>query len=291
MEENQGTENQEPFKDFLDVDSVFRKKGKKLYPLIPKFVIRYLERIVHQDEMNAALRRLHHLKNFEFLEQILLNEFKIEIQVNNFENLPQNGRYIVVGNHPVGGMDGMGLMHLIGKKRQDLKSISNDILMELANLKDLFIPVNKHGRNTAETVKAFNDLFSSDQVVMIFPAGLVSRKQKGKIYDLEWKKTFVTKAIQFQRDIIPVHIDGRNSSFFYNLANLRKFLRIKANIEMLYLPDEMFKQKNKKITFTFGERVPYSIFTNELTHAEWAQRMKEHVYGLPQGKLTFPASK
>jgi putative hemolysin len=291
MEENQRAENQEPFKDFLDVDSVFKKKGKKLYPFIPKFVIKYLERIVHQDEMNAALRRHHHLKNFEFLEQILIDEFKVKIQANNIENLPESGRYFVVGNHPLGGLDGMALMHLIGKKRQDLKSVSNDILMELKSLRDLFVPVNKHGRNSAEMVKTLNDLFASDAVVMIFPAGLVSRKQKGKIYDLEWKKTFVTKAVQFQRDIIPVHIDGRNSSFFYNFANLRKLLRIKANIEMLYLPDEMFKQKNKKITITFGERVPYSTFTNELTHAEWAQRMKEHVYGLPQGKLKFTALK
>jgi putative hemolysin len=287
MTNNQIEGVKEEFRDFLNVDSVFRKKGAKIYPYIPKFIIRYLERIVHQDEMNVALRRLHHLKNLEFLEEILLNEFKVEIFSKNFENLPSNGRFIIVANHPLGGMDGMALMHLVGQKRKDLKFLSNDILMELKSLRDLFVPVNKHGRNTHETVKMLDELFSSDAVVLIFPAGLVSRKQKGGIYDLDWKKTFISKAIKYKRDIIPVYIEGKNSRFFYNLARWRKRLRIKANIEMLYLPDEMFKQKNKKITITFGEPVSYTAFTNEMTHQQWAERMKAHVYGIPKGKLLF----
>jgi putative hemolysin len=287
MTNNQIEGVKEEFRDFLNVDSVFRKKGAKIYPYIPKFIIRYLERIVHQDEMNVALRRLHHLKNLEFLEEILLNEFKVEIFSKNFENLPSNGRFIIVANHPLGGMDGMALMHLVGQKRKDLKFLSNDILMELKSLRDLFVPVNKHGRNTHETVKMLDELFSSDAVVLIFPAGLVSRKQKGGIYDLDWRKTFISKAIKYKRDIIPVYIEGKNSRFFYNLARWRKRLRIKANIEMLYLPDEMFKQKNKKITITFGEPVSYTAFTNEMTHQQWAERMKAHVYGIPKGKLLF----
>lgn len=280
-------EQKEPDRDFLDVDSVLRKKGKKIYPYIPKFIIRYLKRIVHQDEMNEALRRLHHLDVHEFLKEILLNEFKVKIQAQNFENLPPEGRYIVAGNHPLGGLDGMALMHLIGKKRKDFKFLANDILMELPNVKELFVPINKHGRNSQEAVRMLDDLFSSEEAVLIFPAGLVSRKQKLGIYDLEWKKTFISKAVRYQRDIIPVHINGENSQFFYRLANWRKRLKIKANIEMLYLPDEMFRQKNKNITITFGEPVSYTTFTNALTHLQWAQRLKEHVYGLPQGQMKF----
>lgn len=280
-------EQKEPDRDFLDVDSVLRKKGKKIYPYIPKFIIRYLKRIVHQDEMNEALRRLHHLDVHEFLKEILLNEFKVKIQAQNFENLPPEGRYIVASNHPLGGLDGMALMHLIGKKRKDFKFLANDILMELPNVKELFVPINKHGRNSQEAVRMLDDLFSSEEAVLIFPAGLVSRKQKLGIYDLEWKKTFISKAVRYQRDIIPVHINGENSQFFYRLANWRKRLKIKANIEMLYLPDEMFRQKNKNITITFGEPVSYTTFTNALTHLQWAQRLKEHVYGLPQGQMKF----
>ncbi|MEE4177968.1 MAG: 1-acyl-sn-glycerol-3-phosphate acyltransferase [Bacteroides sp.] len=287
MDDLMREEEEEPVGDFLDVDSVFRKKGKKIYPYIPKFIIRYLERIVHQDEMNAALRRLHHLDVHKFLEEILLNEFKVNIRTQNFGYLPKEGRYIVAGNHPLGGLDGMALMHVVGKKRKDFKFLANDILMELPNVKELFVPINKHGRNSYEAVRMLDELFRSDEAVLIFPAGLVSRKQKHGIYDLEWKKTFISKAIKYQRDIIPVHIDGNNSWFFYNLARWRKRLRIKANIEMLYLPDEMFRQKNKNITITFGEPVSYTTFTNALTHKQWAERMKAHVYGLPKGQLKF----
>jgi len=287
MTNSQLTEEKEEIRDFLNVDSVFRKKGRKIYPYIPGFLIRYIERIVHQDELNAALKRLQDKKNVEFLEHVLLNEFGVEIEARNFENVPAQGRYIIAGNHPLGGMDGMALMQVVGKKRPDLKFLANDILLEIPNLRELFVPVNKHGRSTHETVRIMDELFSSDKVVLVFPAGLVSRKQKGGISDLEWKKTFITKAIKYQRDIIPVHIDGENSQFFYNLARWRKRLRIKANIEMLYLPDEMFKQKNKKITITFGEPVSYGTFTSELTHKQWADRMKAHVYGLPGGNSQF----
>ncbi len=287
MTDSQLTEEKEEVRDFLNVDSVFRKKGRKIYPYIPGFLIRYIERIVHQDELNAALKRLHDKKNVEFLDHVLLNEFGVEIEARNFENVPEQGRYIIAGNHPLGGMDGMALMQVVGKKRPDLRFLANDILLEIPNLRELFVPVNKHGRSTHETVRIMDALFSSDEVVLVFPAGLVSRKQKGGISDLDWKKTFITKAIKYQRDIIPVHIDGENSSFFYNLARWRKRLRIKANIEMLYLPDEMFKQKNKKITITFGEPVSYATFTKELTHQQWADRMKAHVYSLPGGNLQF----
>lgn len=287
MTDSQLTEEKEEIRDFLNVDNVFQKKGRKIYPYIPGFLIRYIERIVHQDELNAALKRLHDKKNLEFLEHVLLNEFGVEIEARNFENLPADGRYIVAGNHPLGGMDGMALMHVVGKKRPDLKFLANDILLEIPNLRELFVPVNKHGRSTHETVRIMDELFSSDDTVLVFPAGLVSRKQKGGISDLDWKKTFITKSIKYERDIVPVHIDGENSQFFYNLARWRKRLRIKANIEMLYLADEMFKQKGKKITITFGEPVSYATFTRELTHQQWADRMKAHVYGLPGGNLQF----
>ena len=125
-----------------------------------------------------------------------------------------------------------------------------------------------------------DDTFASDVMILYFPAGLCSRKQKGKILDLPWKNTFIKKAIQFKSDIIPVHIDGSNSNFFYNLANWRKRLGIKANIEMLYLVDEMYKQYNKDINITFGKPVSFRVFDDRFKSNEWAQMMKEHVYEL-----------
>jgi 1-acyl-sn-glycerol-3-phosphate acyltransferase len=272
-----------PDNKFVDVDEVFRKKGGKLYPVIPKFLIRYLKRIIHEDELNEALENYKDQMGLDFLEKLFTERFTAEIEVINPENIPAQGRYIIASNHPLGGLDGMALMHVTGKKRKDIKFIANDILMELGNLKELFLPVNKHGRNTSEYVKLIDEMYESDQLVLIFPAGLVSRKQKGGVIrDLEWKKSFITKAIRHKRDIIPVYIEGRNSEFFYNLARWRKRLGIKSNIEMLYLPDEMFKQIDKKITITFGSPIPYTIFTKAQTHYKWAQWVKEKVYEIAE---------
>ncbi len=271
----------------INVDKVVRSKAGKAYKFIPRGFIRYIERIVHQKEINEALLEMEGVTGFDFIEAALIDRFGLDIEVINPENIPATGRYIVASNHPLGGLDGMALMHVIGKKRQDLKFVSNDILMELHALKELFIGVNKHGRTNMKMVRILESCFVSDMLILIFPAGLVSRRRRGVIKDLEWKKTFISKAIQHKRDIVPVYIEGRNSNFFYNLANWRKRLGIKVNLEMMYLPDEMFRQKNKKLRITFGKAVPYTTFTRELNHYQWAQKMKEHVYAMAKGAEEF----
>jgi putative hemolysin len=199
------------------------------------------------------------------------------------ENFPAAGRQIIVANHPLGGLDGMALMREIAKVRQDFLFPVNDLLMHLPNLKELFIPINKHGSN-ADNIRLFNQTFASDKLLLYFPAGLVSRKQNGKIVDLEWKKTFLSKAIQYQRDVIPVHISGRNTNFFYNLARWRAKLGIKSNIEMLYLVDEMVKQKDKLIRITFGKPIAVATFDKRRPHAQWAELVKAHVYAIGRGE-------
>lgn len=270
------------YKEYINVEKVFREKSGGAFRFIPRFLIRYLERIVHQKELNEALNQYENLMGHDFLHAVLNERFTVDIEVKNPDKIPATGRYIVVSNHPLGGLDGMALMYEIGKKRKDFKFISNDILLELKNLRDLFVPVNKHGRNSIESIKRIDTLYASEELALIFPAGLVSRKQEGGVIkDLEWKKSFISKAVQHQRDVIPVHIQGRNSAFFYNLARWRKRLGIKANIEMLYLVDEMFKQAKKKITITFGEPIPWTTFTRDKKPSEWAAFVKEEVYRIP----------
>jgi len=275
----------------VDVDAVLRNKAAKVYPLIPGFLKNYLKRVVHQDDINDLMPKMRGYRGLPFIEKILLEILEMDIEVVNPELIPGEGRYVVASNHPLGGLDGMALMHVIGKKRQDLQFISNDILLEIKPLAPLFAPVNKVGKNSKEAFLALNSLYASDQVVLVFPAGLVSRRQKTGIADLEWKKSFVTKAVQHKRDIIPVYIQGRNSDFFYNLANWRKRLKIKTNIEMLFLVDEMFKQANKRVVIQFGNPIPYQSFTRDFTHHQWAQKIKEHVYRMPQGELSFEGKK
>lgn len=270
------TEVKQKGEKLIDIEKVFATKNPRLFRLIPGFIIRYLKRVIHQDKLNDTLERHKDKMGLDFID-VILEEFGANIIVEGIENLPAEGRYIVAANHPLGGIDGMALMKVVGSVRKDIMFPVNDLLMYLPNLKPLFIPVNKHGRNV-DNIRIFDETFASGVTILYFPAGMCSRKVNGKIADLEWKKTFISKARKFQRDIVPVYIKGRNSNFFYNLANWRVKLGIKANIEMLYLVDEMYKQKDKDILIRFGKPIPYQFFDKSKKDVEWAAYMRDHVY-------------
>jgi putative hemolysin len=259
----------------VDIENLLASKNKRL----PKFVVNYLKRIIHQDEINAFLKDNHDKYGIDFANAAI-EMLNVKIKVNNPENVTPSGRYIVVSNHPLGGLDGISLISIFGKVRQDLFFPANDLLLFLKNMNNIFIPLNKHGRNSHEGINQLNAAFESDALILFFPAGLCSRKQKDGICDLEWKKTVVTKAKQYKRDILPVHFEGRNSNFFYNLANLRKFFGIKANLEMLYLVDEMYKHRNKSFEITIGEPISHETFTREKNDKDWSAWLKDKVYSL-----------
>lgn len=275
-----GAERPAITRDFINIRKVFRDKNERLAKWIPGFIYRYLERVVHQDMVNDFLYRNKDKVGLDFVEAIL-KDFGYAPVVTGAERIPAEGRYLAASNHPLGGMDGIALMHFIGQVREDLVFPVNDILMNIPNLAPLFIPINKHGSN-AENIRVLNDTFASGKLILYFPAGLVSRKQNGRIRDLEWKKTFLTKARQYKRDILPIYTGGRNSDFFYNLANWRKRLGIGANIEMLYLVDEMARQKAKNFDIIFGKAIPCTTFDKRFNDRVWAQKLKEHVYALKE---------
>jgi putative hemolysin len=266
----------------IDVEKVFRDKDEKMARRIPQFVFNYLKRVIHQEELNGALTRFSNLEGLDFIVAIL-DFMGVKITFEGLENIAGNGRILLASNHPLGGLDGLALIKVVGQIHKNIAIPGNDILMNIPNLTSLFIPINKHGSNV-QNMEIINDTFASDKIILYFPAGLCSRKQKGVIRDLEWKKTFVTKSRYYQRDIIPVHITGRNSDWFYNLANWRKWLGIKMNIEMLYLVDEMFKQNDKNIHIVFGKPIPYTTFDKRFKDIEWADKLKTHVYQLEHNK-------
>ncbi len=267
---------------FIDLEKVIGGKSPRLLKVMPRFLISYLKRVIHQTELNSDIWDNRDIFGVDFATNILAS-FGAIVSSSGLSNLPQEGKQILVSNHPLGGLDGMALMSEVGKARRDIILPVNDLLLYLPNLRELFIPVNKHGSN-AENIRLFNEAFASDSLIVYFPAGLVSRKNKGAIKDLEWKKTFLTKAQKFGRDIIPTHVSGKNTDFFYNLANWRKRLKIKANIEMLYLVDEMYKQKDQTVHITFGEPVPIGYFDKQHTASQWAQLLREYVYALGAGE-------
>ncbi|NWJ49628.1 MAG: 1-acyl-sn-glycerol-3-phosphate acyltransferase [Bacteroidetes bacterium] len=266
----------------IDVEKVFRDKDEKMARRIPQFFFNYLKRVVHQEELNGALTRFKNLQNLDFITAIL-DFMGVIITFEGLENITGNGRILLASNHPLGGLDGLALAKVVGQVHENIAIPGNDILMNIPNLASLFIPINKHGSNV-QNMGIINDTFASDKTILYFPAGLCSRKQKGVIRDLEWKKTFVTKSRYYKRAIVPVHVTGRNSNWFYNLANWRKRLGIKLNIEMLYLVDEMFKQKDKNIHIIFGKPIPWATFDKRFKDIEWADKIKAHVYQLEHNK-------
>lgn len=251
--------------------------------MLPGFVLSYIKRIIHQDDLNKFLQQTKDDYAHDFVNATL-KIFEIQVISQGLENIPKEGGCIIACNHPLGGMDGIAVMKEVGKVRKDIKALVNDILMNLENLSGLLIPINKHGKNATESVKFINQTYASEQCIIVFPAGLVSRKQEGKIKDVEWKKSFITKAIEYKRNVIPVYVDARNSNFFYNLALFRKKIGLKTNIEMFYLVDEAYKQKGKSIKLTVGLPISFTNFTKNHSDLYWADQVKEHVYGLKDGK-------
>ena len=242
----------------IDVDKILRTKAPKHYKYIPKFVVSYLKKIVHQDEINVFLNESKDRLGVDFLEACM-GFLDAKVDVKGIENLPKDGLYTFVSNHPLGGQDGVALGYVLGKHYDGkVKYLVNDLLMNLRGLAPLCIPINKTGKQAKDFPKMVEAGFQSDDQLIMFPAGLCSRRQNGVIRDLEC----------------------RNSDFFYNLANICQALGIKFNIAMLYLADEMFKNRHKTFTVTFGKPIPWQTFDKSKTPAQWAEYVKDIVYKL-----------
>ena len=256
----------------IDIAKVLAAKGIKPR----RWVVRLLNRLLHVDEMNECLELYGDLEGVEFA-QAIMKHLNITVELRNAGLIPKEGSPVVIANHPLGGPDGMALIAAVGAVRDDIVFPVNDFLMYVDQLKPVFVPIDKvHGnRNTADGINA---AFAGQNILLYFPAGLCSRRIKGKVTDLEWKTTVVKKAIQHHRDLIPVHIEARNRRRFYTIANWRKRLGIKFNFEMALLPGEMFAQRGKTIRMTVGEPIPWQTLDDGTPASEWAQRLHDKIY-------------
>ena len=266
-----------PINKFIDVEKVISEKNPALIKFLPRFIINYIKKKLHEDFINQGIENYKESFEHDFNEAAL-NYMGANVTWSGLENIPKHGGVIIVANHPLGGLDGLALIKAVSNVRLDTRFLVNDILLKLTNFKRLFVGVNKVGKTAAEALKIIDSTYASDHVVLVFPAGLVSRKQNGVVKDLEWKKSFVSQAIKNKRQVVPVFIEGKNSNFFYNFSLWRKRLGIKANVEMFFLADEMVKQKSKTIHVHFGKAISYEVFNKQFSHIEWAQLVKEYVY-------------
>lgn len=264
---------------FIDVKKIIKDKNPTVYRWMPGFVIRYVERILHQKEINKFIIDNKDNYNIDFCIEVV-KLLKVKVDFIGLEKIPKKGKIVLVMNHPLGGMDAMALAAGLKDHREDLKFIVNDILLNLKNLNGIFLGVNKFGKNELSKREQINNLFDSDNAVCIFPAGMVSRKIDDQITDLDWKKTFITLSKTYKRTIIPIYIDGSLSNFFYRLSNFRKKIGIKANIEMLYLSNEFFKLRGKKIRIIVGNPIPYDTLPEKLSERSQALWVRKKVYEL-----------
>lgn len=268
----------------FDIRAIIKAKAPKAR--VPDFLIRYLERIAHIKQMNAFLRKHTTERNYDFIRVVLDEELGCTASIEGIENIPTDGKPVIfVSNHPLGGLDGMIIAQMIHESRaekRELKVIVNELLMYMEPLAGLWAPVNKTGRLRKEQAAEQQRMWESETDVLTFPAGACSRLQridgKWQIQDLEWQKNFVQRAREYQRNIVPIYFEGRNSNFFYILAFLRKLLRIKINIEMLYLVDEMYGAHGKHFKVHVLPPVPYTDLDNTRSPKEWAQYVKSIVY-------------
>jgi putative hemolysin len=271
------------------IKDLFMDKNPGLARWIPGFVYRIMSRVLRIDFMNDPILYNHGYKKDVDFARASIEAFNVTLEVKGREHLPAEGRFIFVANHPLGGFDGMMIISELSRNYPRLKVLVNDLLTNVKNMDGIFVPINKHGAQAMENVRRINAIFESDEQVMSFPAGLVSRRKKGLIRDIEWQKSFISKAKQTKRNIIPIHVSGRCSNFFYNLANARKFLGIKANLEMFLLPNESYKHRNKHFVITFGKPIPYQTFDKRYTPVQWAARVKDYTYSLvenPEGEFS-----
>ena len=271
----------------IDIEKAIRKADNRFLKSLPRFLIRILQKIICEDEMNATILRSSHLEGVPFVKDVL-EGWKVNVILHGLDKLPSEGRFIFASNHPVGGIDALAFFDGIGGYFPDIISPANELLYHIPNMRSMIFGLNVFGKASRETAKGLHSLFESARPIFIFPAGEVSRRRSGTISDGVWQKSFITKAVEHKRDVIPVHISGRNSGLFYNVASIRTFLGIRMFIETMLLPREMMRQRNSNVTITIGKPISWETFTKDMSHFDWAQKVKATVYSLPgkQSKIT-----
>jgi putative hemolysin len=264
---------------YIDVAKSIKESDSEFLKKLPGFLVRWLEIILRQDDLNIILEKYKDCQGGDFHRSII-KEFNLTIEVDGLENLPENRKCFFLANHPFGILDGMALTKTVIEKYGTFKAIGNESFEFIPNLRPYIALVNPYGLSSKSYVAELEKVYQSDVAITHFPAGEVSRRYNGKIQDREWHKSFISRAISCQRDIVPFYFHGKNSNLFYGINLVRRALGIKTNIELILLPREMFLKRNKTIKFKIGKPIPWQTFDRSYTHIQWAQKVKAHVYSM-----------
>ena len=262
----------------IDVAGVLRQRLGARASHVPAWLVRRLERLICQDKLNEMLRVAYPRRGADFCRAVT-SHLGVSLDISGADRLPASPRVLIVSNHPLGGLDGMALIEAFdGLYPGGLKFVVNDLLNAVEPLSDVFLPINKHGAQSRDAVRAIDEAFASGRPVLMFPAGLCSRRRKGTVADLEWQKMFVQKARQSGRPIVPVHFTGRNSDRFYRWASWRERLGIRFNFEMVLLPSEVFRAEGSRFEIRIGAPVDVAHLPADARAA--AAEIRKLVYSL-----------
>jgi len=264
---------------YINVEKTIKESNSKLLNKLPGFIVKLIVKIIKQKEINRFLNKHSDTIGRDFLIKII-EEYNIKIEVEGKENLPENGKCIFVANHPFGLIDGLVLTYVISEKYGSLKAIANDAFMLIPQLHPFIAAVNVFEGSSKEYLKALDETYYTEVPITHFPAGEVSRLYKGKVQDTKWQKSFITKSIASKRDIVPIYFYGRNSFLFYTIFILRRLFGINVNLELILLPREFFKKRNKTIKVKIGKPILHQTFDKSLSHWDWAQNIRERLYRL-----------
>ncbi len=264
----------------VDIEKVIRSQNNRFIKKMPNFAVRYIKKIIREDELNKITEYAGETEGIDFIKKSM-EYLNVKSIYHDKQNIPPEGRYIFACNHPLGGIDFFAAILSISDNYDKIKAIANELLMHVKPLREIFLPVNVFGKNSEKAKEAIIKAMASEDIqMMTFPSGEVARKHNGKLDDGKWHRSFIRHAVEFERDVIPVFIDAQNSEKFYRIANIRRTLRLKTDIELFLLPQELVKQKNKVINVTFGKPISYTAFDKSKTPLEWAQEVKKTVYNL-----------
>lgn len=266
-------------KRFLDIDLIIAESNNPFLKRLPRSIVRVIRKIICQDELNRHYNRIGDYQGLDFVNQ-LINELSISFEVEGFSNIDSDNRYVFFGNHSLGALDGLVLMKIVHEKMGEMKFVVNELFRYLPNIDSLVVGVNVFKGNNREAIKRLNNVYASNLQVLTFPAGEVSRIHQNKVCDGKWQKSFLQKAIETKRALVPFYVHNINSTRFYRIYKWRKRLGIKANIELLFLPSEMLRQQGKTIRITFGQPIPFDQFDDQFTTDQWVNQLKSHVYQL-----------
>lgn len=265
----------------INLEAVIAGKAPKLRKKIPTWVIRMMECIICQKDMNDVLTRLGQNKGAAFAKA-MSNDLKVTYTVTGMDNLKKDGHYMLVSNHPLGAFDGISYISVFGDFFPKVKVIVNDLLMYIEPLQSVFLPVNTMGRQKRHDMELLGQAYDdADTQIISFPAGFCSRFIDGRIQDIEWKKSFIKQSVDAKRDIVPMYFEGRNSITFYALEWLRRKLGMKFNIGLILLPRQMMRTaKGKHFHIYIGKPIPYQHFDHSKTDTQWAQWLRKKSYEL-----------